>query len=48
MKKFFILSAVLGAILFTSGCSSTWKGVKEDSSRAWHSTKKSINEATSE
>jgi PBP1b-binding outer membrane lipoprotein LpoB len=46
MKKFFILSAVLGAILFMSGCSSTWEGVKEDTSNAWNNTRKGLHNAT--
>jgi PBP1b-binding outer membrane lipoprotein LpoB len=46
MKKSFLIVSILGAILFTSGCSSTWEGVKEDSSDAWGKTKKTINEAT--
>lgn len=32
--------------LFLSGCSSTWEGVKDDSSEIWSSTKETIHEAT--
>lgn len=46
MKKILILTSVLTAILFLSGCSATWEGVKEDSSNAWYSTKETINEMT--
>ena len=45
MKKvtlFFIASV----LLLLSGCSSTWNGVKEDSSNAWKSTKETIHNAT--
>jgi PBP1b-binding outer membrane lipoprotein LpoB len=46
MKKFFIVSAVLGAILFMGGCSSTWEGVKDDTSNAWNNTRKGLHNAT--
>ncbi len=46
MKKNFVLSSVLVAILFMSGCSSTWEGVKEDTSNAWNNTRKGIHSAT--
>ncbi|MCF6310600.1 MAG: entericidin EcnAB [Sulfurimonas sp.] len=45
MRKLFLATFILSAILF-SGCSSTWEGVKEDSSEAWSNTKKAVNEAT--
>lgn len=45
MKKIFLLLSVLAAIFF-SACSATWEGVKEDSSKAWESTKETIHEAT--
>ena len=32
--------------LFLSGCSSTWEGVKDDSSDIWNDTKETINDAT--
>ena len=46
MNRFLVLTSVLTAILFLSGCSATWEGVKEDSSNAWCSTKETINEMT--
>ena len=46
MKKFLILTSVLTAIMYLSGCSATWEGVKEDSSNAWDSTKEAIHDAT--
>ena len=42
MKKFLVLTSVLTAILFLSGCSATWEGVKQDSSDAWHATKEVV------
>lgn len=48
MKKFFAITFILSTLLFLSGCSSTWNGIKEDSSNAWNKTKKSINEATAD
>lgn len=46
MKKIILATSLLGALLLTAGCSSTWEGIKEDSNTAWKKTKKSINEAT--
>ncbi|MFA6195214.1 MAG: entericidin EcnAB [Sulfurimonas sp.] len=46
MKKFFVLSSVLVAILVMSGCSSTWEGVKEDTTNAWNKTRQGIHNAT--
>lgn len=48
MKKIFIIISVLGVLLFLSGCSSTWNGVKKDSSDAWEATKKTVNKATAD
>jgi outer membrane biogenesis lipoprotein LolB len=45
MKKN-ILFLIVVALLLLSGCSSTWNGVKEDSSNAWKSTKETIHKAT--
>ncbi|WP_375748694.1 entericidin EcnAB [Vibrio sp. HN007] len=42
--KFAALLAVLA--LFVGGCSNTWEGVKEDSSKVWNDTKEAIHEAT--
>lgn len=44
--KIVTLIFITFGLLFLSGCSSTWNGVKEDSSRAWNSTKEAINKAT--
>ncbi len=38
----FILAFALG------GCSNTWQGVKDDSSKVWKDTKQTIHEATEE
>ncbi|OOE74657.1 entericidin EcnAB [Salinivibrio sp. ML198] len=32
--------------LFVAGCSNTWEGVKEDSSKVWEDTKETVHEAT--
>lgn len=42
-------SLILAALAFTmGGCSNTWDGVKEDSSKVWTDTKEAIHEATEE
>ncbi|MCD6174053.1 MAG: entericidin EcnAB [Sulfurimonas sp.] len=46
MKKFFSFLAVFSILALSSGCSATWEGVKEDSNKAWNSTKGTIHEAT--
>lgn len=48
MKKFFIVLSVIAAVLIVSGCSATWEGVKDDSSRAWQNTKEGIHNATAD
>ena len=40
-----LLLAIIISLLI-SGCSSTWRGVKEDSNNAWNSTKETIHKAT--
>lgn len=45
MKKVTLILAAI-ALFSLSGCSSTWNGVKEDSSNAWKSTKETIHKAT--
>ena len=45
MKQITLL-LVTSVLLLLSGCSSTWNGVKEDSSNAWKSTKGAIHKAT--
>ncbi|KGY14181.1 entericidin EcnAB [Vibrio tubiashii] len=37
---------IIAAALFIAGCSNTWDGVKEDSSKVWNDTKEAIHEAT--
>ncbi|MDN3612383.1 entericidin EcnAB [Vibrio ostreicida] len=32
--------------LFVAGCSSTWEGMKQDSSKVWKDTKEAVHEAT--
>lgn len=55
--KYTFIALMLG--VFLTGCSSTWNGVKEDSSEIWdatkekssevyHGTKKAIHDATDE
>lgn len=44
-EKNIVISALI-VILFLSGCSATWGGVKQDSSDAWNATKRTINNAT--
>lgn len=43
MKKLLLLVA---ATLFLAGCSNTWNGVKDDSSKIWNDTKEAVHEAT--
>ncbi len=40
----YIISIAL--IFFISACSSTWSGVKDDSSRHWSNTKRAVHDAT--
>ena len=42
--KYSMLAIVL--TLFLGGCSSTWEGVKEDSSNIYNDTKDAIHDAT--
>ena len=44
MKKILSILAITG--LMFSGCSKTWSGVKQDSSKAWKGTKKVVHDAT--
>lgn len=44
--RFSLIIATLAIVL--GGCSSTWNGVKEDSSKVWKDTKEAIHEATEE
>lgn len=47
MKKTFLITVAVVA-LFVSGCSSTWQGIKSDSSKAWNDTKHAIHDATAD
>jgi predicted small secreted protein len=46
MKKITILAVVMTLSIIMSGCSKTWSGVKEDTSKAWNTSKKAVHEAT--
>lgn len=48
MKKILIVLSVLVGVLVMSGCSGTWEGVKDDSSKAWQNTKEGIHNATAD
>ena len=41
-----LLTLILAFAL--GGCSNTWQGVKDDSSKVWKDTKRTIHEATEE
>jgi predicted small secreted protein len=43
MKKLMLL---VTAALFLAGCSNTWNGVKDDSSKIWNDTKEAVHKAT--
>ncbi|MGF1776636.1 entericidin EcnAB [Vibrio nomapromontoriensis] len=43
MKNLLLLIAIT---FFISGCSNTWNGVKDDSSKIWNDTKEAVHEAT--
>jgi len=45
MKKIIILFTLIVFAFVSTGCA-TWGAIKEDSSKAWKSTKKAINNAT--
>ncbi|RSD30327.1 entericidin EcnAB [Vibrio pectenicida] len=38
--------AFIAMIMLIAGCSNTWQGVKDDSSKVWGDTKQAIHEAT--
>jgi len=46
MKKLMILICLTAFALMASGCTRTIEGVQEDSSNAWHGTKRLIHDAT--
>ncbi|WP_415250545.1 entericidin EcnAB [Sulfurimonas sp.] len=41
-----MLLSILSILIIGTGCSGTWDGVKNDSGKAWDSTKETIHEAT--
>ena len=46
MKKTTILALFMTLSMILSGCSKTWSGVKEDTSKAWDTSKKAVHDAT--
>ena len=46
MKKIIILTVLMTLTMIMSGCSKTWNGVKQDTSKAWDTSKKAVHEAT--
>ncbi|MFT7824263.1 MAG: entericidin EcnAB [Sulfurimonas sp.] len=48
MRLFISMIASVFLIGALSGCSKTWSGVKQDSKKAWSSTKQTIHEATAD
>jgi hypothetical protein len=45
MKSFFTFLLICVALVSLSGCA-TWDGLKEDTSKAYDSTKEALHEAT--
>jgi len=47
MKKFLLfLAFTLFIGMSMNGCTKTWSGVKQDSSKAWDTSKKAVHKAT--
>lgn len=46
MKNLCIAVLLCGFMIMTAGCSKTWSGAKQDSSKVYKDTKKVIHEAT--
>ena len=46
MKKISILVVLMTLSMIMSGCTKTWSGIKQDTSKAWDTSKKAIHEAT--
>lgn len=42
--KFSLIAVVMA--LLVGGCSNTWEGVKDDSSKIWKDTKEAVHKAT--
>ena len=45
-KSLWFLVVTLFVVMSLNGCSKTWSGVKEDTGKAWDSSKKAVHEAT--
>lgn len=46
MKKLSIVVMFIVLSMIMSGCTKTWSGVKQDTSKAWNTSKKAVHEAT--
>ena len=46
MKKNIIWLSIISLLVLSTGCSSTWDGVKKDTNDAWDGTKGAIHNAT--
>jgi len=46
MRKIGIVVVFIGLSMIISGCTKTWSGVKQDSSKAWNTSKKAVHNAT--
>ena len=46
MQKISIMLLLMGLSMIVSGCTKTWNGVKQDSSKAWETSKKAVHDAT--
>ncbi len=46
MQKISIVLLLMGLSMIVSGCTKTWNGVKQDSSKAWQTSKKAVHDAT--
>ncbi|WP_373033142.1 entericidin EcnAB [Sulfurovum sp.] len=46
MQKISIVLLLMGLSMIVSGCTKTWNGVKQDSSKAWETSKKAVHDAT--
>lgn len=44
--KTYKMFVFLSILMFVSGCSKTWSGVKQDSKNAWNATKQTVHKAT--
>lgn len=46
MQKVSIMILLMGLSIIMAGCTKTWSGVKQDSSKAWNKSKKAVHDAT--